>query len=138
MNIRAHGRRIARSRRPDRGLADQTMSDEEEIEQEIRGHHARNAALADRLRELGVDLRAERIIEHHFWVPDSEEGRRLIDALQERGFSVTTELAEDGFVSVTGARLSPPVEACSETSVDSLVRLAIRFGGVYDGWGTAV
>jgi len=113
---------------------------EEEITREVKAHAARNAALLDRIRELGATLDSPRVIDYHFWAPTREAAGILVATLVDKGLtdlSATPPNAE-GPWSVEGQLHESATFVASLKVTEELVRLAADSGGEYDGWGTSV
>jgi len=111
---------------------------EENLLRDVAAHEARNSALLERLRELGTPLDVPRVIDCHFWVPTGEEADALIVTLLDKGLTGLSAAPPSGDEpwSVEGQlRVSPDVVA-SRSVTEDFVRIAAKFGGQYDGWGT--
>jgi regulator of RNase E activity RraB len=114
---------------------------ETEILESIRSHEARNTELLKRLGKIaGNEIRA---IEHHFWVNNQRKASRLGKELYENGFLVLVICAADNddgskLWNVEAEFKQTIEEATSRSYISKLVRLAAKFDGIYDGWGTSI
>jgi hypothetical protein len=61
---------------------------ESQIEDELSGHEARNAALRQVFVETGVDFSQARPVECHFWTWSKEDATSLAEALVRIGFVI--------------------------------------------------
>jgi len=114
-----------------------------QIEKEISGHEARNAALRRIFVEKKVDLSEPRPIECHFWTWTHEDAVRIAEELTHRGFVIQTRRAAPSSSDPTlwnieaGIKQSIDLTLRSEFT-DELVRLAAAHSSRYDGWGTQI
>lgn len=116
---------------------------ESQIEEEISGHEARNAALRRVFVEKGVDFGEARLVECHFWTWCKEDAAGLAKALLNRGFLILSQ----GLAASSNDPSLWSVEAGIKQSIDltlrreftdELVRVAAEHSGRYDGWGTSI
>jgi Regulator of ribonuclease activity B len=120
--------------------ADVFPSREDHIEAAIDGHRVRNEALIARLREFHVALNQPRAIDLHFFAPSELAARSIAAGLKARGLPEPTfsTPGPDGTVSVEVAVMLPVNVVVTRAFIEPLVRIALEFGGVHDGWGTSI
>lgn len=113
---------------------------EDEIIREVEAHQARNAALLERIRDLGAALDAPRVIDAHFWASTREAAGVLIERLVAKGLTDLSARppSDEGPWSVEGQLHESPNFVASRKVTEELVRLAANCGSQYDGWGTSV
>jgi len=117
------------------------LTHETPIEDQVAGHEARNVALVQRLREMGVDPTVPRLIDLHFFMPSPAIARELAAALQVRGVGevlVGEPHPPDGTTSLTISVLESVATIVKRPYIEFLVRAAVQLHGVHDGWGTSV
>lgn len=116
---------------------------EQQIQESIEAHQARNAELKQLLVNRGVDLRIPRAIDCHFWAGSMREARALAHALRSRGFSIVAQRRAATMDSAFPWNVEAQVVQSVDLTVrrefsDDLVRLAHVYNSVYDGWGTSI
>jgi len=114
-----------------------------EIDQAIAGHNDRNAELRITLAKDAIDVKEPRQIDFHFWVADQDNAELLAAALAKHGLRVAASRR-----AVIGDSSLPwdlemiavqPIELTLRPEfTEELVKVAARFQGRYDGWGTSI
>jgi hypothetical protein len=116
--------------------------DENQIQEAIVGHQARNVSLKQLLVEKGVDLKEPRPIDCHFYAKSQRDAEALAKALQTRGFKVLVNRQSAGRESHLWNIEAEVVQSVDLTTrrefIDELVRLANANNSEHDGWGTSV
>lgn len=116
--------------------------DEDQIQEAIAGHQARNLSLKQLLVERGVDLKEPRPIECHFYSRSERDAQALAEALRSRGFEILVNQKSVGPTSDLWNIEAAIVQSVDLTTrrefIDELVRLANTYDSEHDGWGTSV
>jgi len=111
---------------------------EDLIPEEVSHHVARNEKLVERIVQLGGDLEESRTIDFFFYVPTRDDAELLAGDLRAIAFENVNTSPSGNQWAVTG-EYSGSVSDITETGfVERLARLAARYLGEFDGWGTAV
>jgi hypothetical protein len=111
------------------------------VQDQIRGHDARNASLLAHLQELGARLDVARPIDCFFWAPNPKCAEDLRVLLVGRGLVnvlSSPPVDDDAVWSVQGQVNVRPDLMGSRGMTEQLVELGASCGAEYDGWGTRV
>lgn len=116
--------------------------DENQIQDAIAGHQARNVSLKKLLVEKGINLKEPRPIECHFYAKSKRDAEALAQALQSRGFKILVNQKSSGPTPDLWNIEAEVVQSVDLTTrrefIDELVRLANVYDSEHDGWGTNV
>lgn len=108
------------------------------IPEEVSHHLARNEKLIERIVELGGDLAQSRSIDFFFYVPEERDAELLASDLRNLAFQNLQISRSENQWAVTGEYIGSVSDVTSATFVERLARLAAKYLGELDGWGTAV
>jgi hypothetical protein len=107
----------------------------------VAAHQARNRELVKLIESKGASITQSRPIDLHFWVQDEDTARKLEQALQREGCSTSSAIApvgDDERWSVEGHIQASVANVTDKVFTEKLVRLAVEYGGEFDGWGTSL
>jgi hypothetical protein len=113
---------------------------EQEIQETIQNHLARNKELKKLLVSKGVDLEVKRTIDLHFWAFGEVAARNLEVALETAGYSVSVAKPSErdsSLWNVESQVSTSPLEVTTPFFIERLVRLAAENQAEFDGWGTS-
>jgi Protein of unknown function (DUF1260). len=110
------------------------------IEEELAIQAARNARLIETIEQHGGDLTVTRPIDFFFFTTMEADARSLAEDLEDAGFDRTHVSVEEieGKWSVQGVRMDSILGVTSESFVEQIVRLCVKYLAEFDGWGTAI
>ena len=118
------------------------MLGKEVIQNAINENMRRNTELLGLLRDKGVVLESNRMIEFHFWAWTVDDAMRLKTALVNNGTKVKDivqlERDNNSLWSVAAEVSMSPISAASLEYTEKNVVLATGFNCAYDGWGTRI
>lgn len=119
------------------------MLNEDEIDESLRAHRARNSELLRVIQAKGVDLKKAFTVDHHFWAPNRQSATALGAELSARGYVVSAmnPVQTDARSTIWNVAVQMErslAEAGDENTTEELVILAARFDSIYDGWGAAI
>jgi len=115
--------------------------DHEKLQQSVRAHEGRNAALRRVFLEKNIDTRAIRDIDLHFWAWGQADATALAESLGRLGFQVPTPQRfpkqDDPNLWNVEARVRQSIDLTMRPElISDLIKLADSHDAVFDGWGT--
>lgn len=100
-------------------------------------HHPGDLQVIARMKELGWDLTAPRVVEHFLYFPTEAAAREIGATISSRGYDVQVEEpGPDGVNWLVQPSIRTVITPDAITSQRrELTELATAKGGEYDGWG---
>jgi regulator of RNase E activity RraB len=100
---------------------------------------AKDKQVLEQLRSAGSDLSKPHHIDFYLYLPSQTDAEAAAAALRPLGYSVTVQEGVNGinWLCLAARTMLPTTQELSDARV-VFKRLALRYGGVYDGWDAAI